>query len=101
MTIKINQALYKPYEDVLLMFTFQVSYNITRINTPPMQFDPRYQFDTFLPNEYANNTIVNFTLRGIAVGSPIISSSYEELKTLPIYERISPLFWYPSRKFQE
>ena len=41
-TIRINQSLSKPYEDVSLMSNFQVGYNSTKINAKPMQLDHRY-----------------------------------------------------------
>ena len=48
--IQIYQALPKPYEDVSLISTFQVKCNVTKINTTPMQFNPRSQFVIVLPN---------------------------------------------------
>ena len=46
--IWVNQELSKPDELVLLMSTFQVRYNGTRVDTAPMQSDPRYQFGIVL-----------------------------------------------------
>ena len=53
------------------MSTFQVRYNVTIINTSPIQFNPRSQFGIVLPNKDDNDTVVKFTLRSIVTGIPI------------------------------
>ena len=80
------------------MSTFQVSYNGTKIDTEPMQFNPRYQFDILLPNEDVNYTLVIFTLRVVVVSIPSRTPINEDLDTLPVYEITSPIFWYLYRK---
>ena len=74
------------------MYTYQVRYNGTIIDTTPMQFNPRYQFVIVIPNEDANNTVENFTLRGVAVDVLIKTPIYKELDTLSMYEITSSLF---------
>ena len=74
------------------MSNFKVCHNATRIYMAPMKLDPRSQFVFVLPNEYANNTVVNFTIIGIAMGAPIRTPRNEELDTFPVYEITSPYF---------
>ena len=74
----------KTDEDVLLMYTFQVNYNVTRIKTSPIQFNPRSQFGIFLMNEYANNTVVKLTLRIISTVFPTTTPNNKDLETVPL-----------------
>ena len=97
--IQIDQSLSKPDENVLLMSNFQGSYNVTRIDTAPMYFNPKPQFGIVITNGDVNDTLVKFTLKRIATGFPIRIPSDEELDTISIYEIKTSLFWYPSRKF--
>ena len=64
--IWIYQSLSKPDEDVSIISSFQVSYNVTIIDTAPMYFNPRSQFGIVIPNGYVNNTLVKSTLKDIA-----------------------------------
>ena len=79
------------------MSTSQVRYNGNRVDTVPIQFDPRHQFVIILPNEDANHTIIKLTLWGIADGIIIRNPRDEELDTLPVYKTTSSLFWDPTR----
>ena len=63
-----------------------------------MQFDSWYQINIVLPKNYVNDTIVKFTLQGIAIGVKIRAPSDEDMDTLPVYEITSLLFWEPTRK---
>ena len=96
--ILINQALSKLDEDLFLVSTFQVIYNGTVINTVSMQFKPRSQFVIVLPNEYTNNTVVKFTIRGVCMGVPVRTTINKYLDTLSVYKIKIPLFWDLSRK---
>ena len=75
------------------MSNFQVCYNGTRIDTEPMKFGTRYQFGIFLPNKEDNDTIIKFTLWGIATGATIRNPRNKYLDTLPVYKIKIPLFW--------
>ena len=63
-----------------------------------MEFDPIFQFGVVFLNENANNTIINFTLRGVAMGVKIRVPSDEELDTLPVYDINSLRFLDPTSK---
>ena len=92
-TIQINQALYKSDEDVSLITAFQVRYNGIIINMAPMQFNQRFHFGIFLLNEDEDDTVVDFMLKYIVVGAPIINPRNEDLDTLTVYKITSLLFW--------
>ena len=49
--IRINQALSKPDEEVLLMSTLKIRYNVTRSEKAPMQFDTISQIALRLRSE--------------------------------------------------
>ena len=85
---------------MLLIYTFQVRYCNTRIDTSPIQFNPISKFGIVLPNEDANNTVVKFTLICIATVIPIITPRDEDMETLLVYEITIPLFWDPSSKLR-
>ena len=57
-----------------------------------MQFDPRSHFGIVIPNDYVNDTVVNFTLRGISAVVPFRTPIDEDMNTLPVYGITSPLF---------
>ena len=63
-----------------------------------MKFDSRSQFGIFLPNEYSNNTIIKFKLRGSVEVVTISTTSDKDLYTLPVYDITTPLFLDPTRK---
>ena len=63
-----------------------------------MQFDPRSQFGIIIQNEYANDTVVKLTLRGIVMGVPIRTPINEDMETLTKYKITSPLFCDPYSK---
>ena len=60
-----------------------------------MQFDTRFQLETLLINEEADDIIIKFTLRGITTGFNISIQSNEDLDTLPFHKITSHLFWDP------
>ena len=80
------------------MYTFQVRYNCTIINTSPMKFKPRSQFGIVISNVDAKDILVNFSRIVVAAGVSIRTSRNEELDTIPMYEITSPLFCDLSRR---
>ena len=58
----MHKVLSKPDYDTSMMFTFQVKYNDTKIDTSPMHLNSRSQFGIVIPNDNANDNVAKFTL---------------------------------------
>ena len=89
----IHQGIYKPYEERLLLSTFQTHFSGIIVENIPTQHNERLRFSLIFEREYLEHTLIPFIRSGVSAGFNIRTPTDEDRELLPHYEAKRKLPW--------